>query len=228
MLSNLLNNAYESLNEKRKIKLTLSIVDKNLQLEIHDTGCGIPSNKIDDVLIGISLKHEGVGLGLSNAKNYIENLGGKLTLYSHMHQGTIATLMFPITPTPLWFPETITLPKCNPVIVLDDDASIHNLWKHRLQLFETNSQHFMSSEHLIEWCNKNPDIRDNTIYLMDHELSNDKYNGLDIMEKIPIRKLVYLFTSRAEEITIQQRCEQFGAWLIPKSFIGKIVLQKKF
>jgi signal transduction histidine kinase len=226
MISNLLNNAYESLDEERKIMLTLSVMNKNLQLEINDTGCGIPSNRIDDVLTGISLKHEGNGLGLSSAKNYIEKIGGKLALFSQLHRGTKITLTFPFTPKPLWFPESIVLPQNNPVIVLDDDASIHNLWKHRLQSYETNSQHFMSSENLIKWWSENPDTRDNTIFLMDHELHNDKCNGLEIIEKIRLRKLAYLITSHAEETTIQQRCEQLGAWLVPKSFIGEIVLKK--
>ena len=87
-LSNLLNNSYESLNDRREIRVCLSIMNTDIRLLITDSGCGIPADKIDDAMNGISFKKGGTGLGLSSAKNYIERMGGKFKLSSTNNKGT--------------------------------------------------------------------------------------------------------------------------------------------
>ncbi len=95
ILSNLLNNAYEALCDIRKISLAFQANDIQFHIKITDTGKGIESDKIDAVLSGLSLKHEGNGLGLSRAKQYMENIGGNLFLSSKIGLGTTITLVFP-------------------------------------------------------------------------------------------------------------------------------------
>jgi len=86
ILSNLLNNSYEALDKIREIHLEL-IYTNQLLLHIKDKGIGIPANKIQDVLNGISLKHVGKGLGLYNANQYMEKIKGSLTLSSIQDHG---------------------------------------------------------------------------------------------------------------------------------------------
>lgn len=96
MLSNLLNNAYDALtNENRKIYLKTELINDQIILYIQDTGRGISANLHESVLIGLSSKHKGKGLGLSNAKTYMESLGGNLLLTSKTNNGTVLTLQFP-------------------------------------------------------------------------------------------------------------------------------------
>ena len=94
LLSNLLNNAYESLQNKRKILARVAAYNNQTRLTITDTGRGIPVDKIADALNGVSLKKGGTGLGLSSAKRYIEGLGGELRLSSICEEGTEVTLIF--------------------------------------------------------------------------------------------------------------------------------------
>lgn len=97
ILSNLFNNAYESLRDKRVIEIYLSNIHNDLHLRISDKGVGIPAFKLHDVLSGVSLKHNGVGIGLSTAAKYMKSIGGRLELYSKVDQGTDVVLIFPIS-----------------------------------------------------------------------------------------------------------------------------------
>jgi signal transduction histidine kinase len=87
-LSNLLNNSYESLDDRRDIKVYLTRMNHNIQLFITDSGCGIPADKIDDAMNGVSFKERGTGLGLSSAIKFIEGMGGKFMLTSTNQVGT--------------------------------------------------------------------------------------------------------------------------------------------
>jgi signal transduction histidine kinase len=95
MVSNLLNNAYEALEDKRYIKINLFHKDDILKLVISDTGSGIEDSKITLILNGTSLKHSGNGLGLSHAKKFMAHCGGFLDISSVKDQGTVITLTFP-------------------------------------------------------------------------------------------------------------------------------------
>ncbi len=97
VISNLLNNAYEALEDKRKIDVRIDPqADFMLGLSIIDSGCGIAAEHILKVLEGKSFKHSGKGLGLLTAKTYMEEMSGKLILSSNVGQGTQVKLLFPM------------------------------------------------------------------------------------------------------------------------------------
>lgn len=226
MLSNLLNNAYESLNQYRNIEVSLKQVDFHLELKIQDSGVGIPIDKINDALNGMSSKHAGKGLGLSMAKDYMDSINGKLTLSSTPNKGTVITLLFPCTAKPDWFTNALNLSKKSLVIVLDDDASIHNYWHSRLQECNISSQHFSSSDDLLEWHHKHHEFyADDIIYLVDYEIRGDKRNGLDVLEHFNAKERGYLVTGHAADPLIQQNCEKLGVWLIPKWIMREITIR---
>lgn len=222
-LSNLLNNAYESLDKCREIHLELDYKNQ-LLLRIKDNGIGIPTHQIQNVLLGKSLKHNGKGLGLSNAKQYMENIKGKLILSSIHNEGTEITLMFPPSTKPAWFPDAINIPIHSIILILDDDSCMHSLWRQRLQTNGLKYLHFLQSSNLVEWCQQNPNSCNNAIFLFDYHIQNDLHNGLELLEKFDAKSRGYLITSHAEEIIIQKRCEQIGIWLIPKVLAGEIAL----
>lgn len=96
VLSNLLNNAYEALQTERTINITLFLDANSLMcLSIADNGCGVAPEFLPKVLCGESLKHNGKGLGLSCAKDFIESLGGKLIFESEAGKGSEVKLFLP-------------------------------------------------------------------------------------------------------------------------------------
>jgi len=199
-------------------------IQERLQLQIHDSGLGIPKNQLRHVLNGSSLKHTGEGLGLTGAKKYMSDLGGEIKLSSKLNEGTAVTLLFPIKNKPHWYPDSITLSNKTPIIILDDDTSMHNFWRHQLQSHSLFAIHFTNSKDCFEWYDNNPHLRDIALYLIDFELRNDMQNGLNILTKIDVKSRGYLITSHAEDIVIQQNCEHLGVWLIPKTLAGEITM----
>ena len=98
VLSNILNNAYEAIQHRREIFIELTCEENKeiLNLTIRDFGSGIPKDKINAVLSGISLKHKGNGIGLSSAVKYMKMLHGNLEITSEIKEGTCVKLYFPI------------------------------------------------------------------------------------------------------------------------------------
>jgi len=83
VVSNLISNASQAMNDKGEIKLRISDVGSNVQIEFEDTGPGIPPStqpKIFEPLF--TTKQNGTGLGLSICKNIVEQHGGSITVRS--------------------------------------------------------------------------------------------------------------------------------------------------
>lgn len=73
-----------------------------LQIEVKDTGIGIPEDKYDAIFTRFCRLspssegvYEGTGLGLSIVKKYIADMDGKIKVRSHQSGGTIMTCVLP-------------------------------------------------------------------------------------------------------------------------------------
>lgn len=108
-LEHLLNNA-EIFTEEGFI--ILKTYKKNLPelgaklgvIQIIDTGIGIPIEKLNVVFEefrqaseGFSRKFDGIGLGLTLTKKYVELMGGSISVESQLGRGTKFTISFPIS-----------------------------------------------------------------------------------------------------------------------------------
>jgi signal transduction histidine kinase len=67
------------------------------RMVIADTGCGIPKEKLANVFNPFfTTKERGFGLGLSRARNVMEEHGGSIEIDSEPGRGTTVTLVFPL------------------------------------------------------------------------------------------------------------------------------------
>lgn len=219
VLSNLLNNAFEAITSNGKIVVTIELVDTLICLSIADNGCGIPLDKINDVLSGVSLKHSGKGIGLSSAKTYILSLGGKLEIHSSGH-GSIVFIKIQQSMKPEWFPSGINLYHSNSVIVIDDDPAMLSLWQHRLSEYNVVINKFLSIDDAKAWMNTNV-VSALPTYLIDYELSGSE-SGLDFLKSFKLNQNAYLVTSHADDIAIQNAATSVGVWLLPKAVASDI------
>lgn len=100
---NLIGNALKFTPEKGKITISAhKINDKEIQVDVSDTGSGIPDEaqeavfdefyRVDNT---INQQVKGTGLGLSLVKHIVEAHGGKIWLKSRMGQGSTFSFTLP-------------------------------------------------------------------------------------------------------------------------------------
>ena len=90
-IENLVKNAIDAMKGKGQLKLEILQSEKNVQINITDTGKGIAKNQFNKIFEpGFTTKKRGWGLGLSLAKRIIEDYhNGKLkVLHSEIGKGT--------------------------------------------------------------------------------------------------------------------------------------------
>ena len=100
ILVNLTNNSFQAAGEGCCLDIIASQIDtKSMELEIRDTGCGIPEEcleKIHEPLYSTKQEKMGTGLGLSITYGLVKKLGGNISVKSTEGVGTSFTITLPI------------------------------------------------------------------------------------------------------------------------------------
>ena len=121
ILRNLLSNAIKY-TDSGEVRLTVRTVPGRVELQVSDTGTGIPPGQLERVFEEFyqvpGAKRGGTGLGLPYARRLSALLGGELTLTSEAGQGTTAVLSLPHG-----------APSVGTVVVADDDAAFRQVVK---------------------------------------------------------------------------------------------------
>ena len=101
ILINLINNAIKFTNEGT-VEFGNYLENGNLVLFVKDTGVGIPANRLTAIFerfvqadIKLTREHEGLGLGLSITKAYVDALGGNIAVASEKGKYSIFTVTLP-------------------------------------------------------------------------------------------------------------------------------------
>ena len=101
VLCNIIDNSVKYTQEG-EINIHVSDSNGNAIIKFKDTGIGIPQESIDQIFEpfrqgseGLNRQYEGMGLGLTITKKYIELLGGKINIESELGIGTTITIIFP-------------------------------------------------------------------------------------------------------------------------------------
>jgi len=97
VLANMITNAVEAMPEGGKLTIAARGKDECLEVEIADTGCGIPQEalgKIFDPLF--TTKAKGIGLGLALCKAIIDRHEGYIQVESQVGKGTTFAIKLPL------------------------------------------------------------------------------------------------------------------------------------
>jgi len=101
VILNLLNNAIQAVDRNGGVTIiTQAAENKQVMLQINDTGCGIPKEhlaQIFDPFFTTKPQGKGTGLGLSICHGIIERLGGKIFVASEVGKGSSFTIKLPQT-----------------------------------------------------------------------------------------------------------------------------------
>lgn len=102
IISNLLSNAIKFTKEG-SVQLHLSTDDSQIELQITDTGIGIPEGLADEIFEpfrqgseGLARHYEGAGLGLAIVKKHVDNIGGVISYINRKEGGVTFTVQLPV------------------------------------------------------------------------------------------------------------------------------------
>lgn len=99
---NLLSNAIKFTPKGKCITVKLRSIKNSIYVEVKDNGIGIPPDKLDVIFerfgqvdSSLSRQAEGTGIGLSLVKNFVEALGGSISVKSKVGRGSTFTIQLP-------------------------------------------------------------------------------------------------------------------------------------
>ena len=103
ILTNLIDNSVKYTEQEGTISINSTITDKEVKLEISDTGIGITPEDLNKIFNEFyrsknakAAELRGTGLGMSIVKNLIKQYGGSIDVQSQIEKGTTVTISFPI------------------------------------------------------------------------------------------------------------------------------------
>ncbi len=225
IVSNLINNAVESLKQQGRIDVTLSETENSLQLIVQDNGAGFPTEILEaPISRGNTIgKDNGQGLGLAHAKEIVETFGGTLSIANKSDgaSGAIIEISIPRAAAPAWFKDEINLSDKSRTVIIDDDQSIHGLWK---KLIKQKHAHMPIKDlyTTAEIKSALKDVKNDELVLIDYDLRQDK-NGLDYIREFNLQN-VALVTSNYDTEEVVNYCSEHGIQLIPKQIVSAINL----
>jgi signal transduction histidine kinase len=232
VLSNLVNNSVEALAGAGMVVVSLSNDGGQAVLKVEDDGQGMPP----EVLARLGErgfthgKAGGSGLGLHHARAAVESWAGTLSVQSQPGRGTAVTLRLPLAQAPGWFVSVLELEPGGTVVVLDDDASIHQVWQGRFESLKTKAHgievlHFSTPADARGWAQREPAKARVALYLTDYEFIGYKETGLALVESLGVGERSILITSRFEERYILEECRRLKVRVIPKGLAGFVPVE---
>jgi signal transduction histidine kinase len=99
----LISNAQQATADNGEVKIQASLTTVNehdfIVVKVIDTGEGMSAEFIETRLFkpfDTTKGNAGMGIGAYDAKNYIEEIGGVISVESEIDQGTVFTLSIPV------------------------------------------------------------------------------------------------------------------------------------
>lgn len=225
VLSNLIDNAVESMDQGTVFISVVSTEEKNV-IQVRDNGRGIPSDVLQNLgERGASYnKPHGTGLGLFHAKETLKLWHASLEIESKEGVGTSVSIVLPTTAAPGWFLPYITVTSDTTIVALDDDASIHRVWQNRFKglSFSLKSYHFTHPAELENYVNSSSILPKPRVFLVDFELLGQHETGLDLIVRLGIQKNSVLVTSHYEDPSVRSVCVSEGIKILPKSLASLV------
>ena len=226
IIANIVTNSVEALNGDGQIYLTVKDLGHSVFIEVTDNGPGIPTDILNSVTKkGFTFgKSNGTGLGLFHAQNYLHEWDGEIRVYSPPNKGTIVEMRLPIHSRHSWYTSRVKFTPDSTLVIVDDQASIHALWK--MKLAEVGfSGKVLSFFNVPDFRNGIKDFPpDKTLIFMDYDLHNDDVTGLDLLQEVSSHTHRYLVTGHFDDPKILESCTHLQLSLIPKTTLHELPL----
>lgn len=101
IIGKILNNSIKFSKINPSINVELNSYQDTIGITISDNGIGIPRNQLESIFDMFykadNYQNKGAGLGLTIVKNYVDILGGQISINSEINKGTTVNIMLPKT-----------------------------------------------------------------------------------------------------------------------------------
>jgi putative PEP-CTERM system histidine kinase len=98
VLGHVVQNAFDATPASGHVRLTLDAEGSQARVRVEDNGCGMSEDFIQNRLFKPfqTTKASGMGIGAHESYQYVQELGGKISVQSELNQGTTVTLLLPL------------------------------------------------------------------------------------------------------------------------------------
>jgi signal transduction histidine kinase len=229
MLSNLLDNAAESISDIGSVTVRTKCTEGWITVSITDDGVGIPRSRLKHLgRLGYTYgKARGTGLGIHHARECIAKWGGQLEITSKPNEGTTVLIKLPSEQAPAWFLRKLELYTDSALVVVDDDQSMCRSWR---QLIDRHSKlpneisliQVHSKEELETLLQQDLRLQSKALFLVDYDLGRGSISGLDLIVSLGLCEQAVLITNRFDDPGLQELCVRDGIRMAPKELLGVI------
>lgn len=222
-LSNLIDNAVEACDKESTIEIKLFSKNNLNLIEITDNGRGISHIHLKSIgeknySIG---KPNGSGLGVYYSKKCVESWNGRFQISSTEGVGTTVAISLPMSPAHTNFQLFLDLTPKQRILIVDDDPSIHFLWKTRFDQLSSqfDFQLFYDAQSAFSWL-ESTNNQEPCIMLCDYDLKSESFHGIDVINRVKKFAIVpYLVTTIYNSKPVQSECTASECKIIPKQLI---------
>ncbi len=227
ILTNLATNAFEATADGGRVDISAQDFGDRVIIEVKDNGKGIPTQILPRVTEnGFSFdKTSGTGLGLHHAKQNVEDWDGELRISSEPGAGTLVRVSIPIGNREPWYVPRIKLHSGDTVVVVDDQVSVHDVWKERLRDagFAGVTEFFLNAEAALVFLSKSVSADSKKVVFADYDLGTNQ-TGFDVLANLPDGSDGFLVTGHFDDLDVQARCRSLAVHLMPKTSLSGVPL----
>ncbi|MGB0452625.1 MAG: sensor histidine kinase [Bacteriovoracaceae bacterium] len=219
VISNIVNNSVEAIGKDLgEVCICLEQTEKQVKVQVIDNGPGIHRSVVEAVNHKKPIsygKSNGNGLGLLSAKSFVEHMGGSFNLNLNSEGGTTVEMVFLRGRPPLGYVSSLKIAQDYCLVFLDDEKSIHEMWKEKFKNIKNKKIHIYSSSELRSFVK---DYKGKFILFSDFDLNSEcNESGLDLISELELENDSILVTSYYDDPEIRERSRNAGVSIVPKA-----------
>jgi len=98
VIGHVVQNAFDATPNEKRVSLRLDRQGSQALVQVVDEGCGMSEEFIQNRLFKAfqTTKPNGMGIGAFESYQYLQELGGKITVESKLNEGTTVTILLPL------------------------------------------------------------------------------------------------------------------------------------
>ncbi|MEM1397268.1 MAG: ATP-binding protein, partial [Pseudomonadota bacterium] len=229
ILINLLGNAIK-FTDQGSVAISVSGETKektsDLAIEIRDTGCGIPSEKLDRIFQEFeqvdatsTRQHSGVGLGLAITRRLTEMMGGKITVTSRENDGSTFRVHVELAHDEVSVDSPHEVPlrekmKDQKVVIVDNHPVRRTVTEEQVKAWGLDVVVFGSADNAIDKISNDPEFASKVgVVVIEHALgkttSDDvaiKLRSIDGLSDLPV---IHVLSEKDDSGTEKETVSRF-------------------